>query len=302
MTGQNRESITPPSSPLGSINQRLAELYPTLSPQLKQAASYVMEHPLEMAFQSIRKTAGIAQVTPSTLVRLAKRLGFESYEPFREVFQSAVQTPPVELSGRASQLRHQAHQPDDQLFVNVGDAAFDNIGRLFTADNQARVRDAAQQMLAARNIAVVGFRDTFACAYHFAYVGRIAMPNITLIRGLEGGLLTELDRFNEQDLVVVFGFEPYCAETVKALEVTRRNGVQAIAITDTLRSPLVPGALITFTVANATPHFFPSILAAITLSEAILAECVAFGPDHLVDNVVSFETRMRHMGAYVDVS
>lgn len=69
--------------------------------------------------------------------------------------------------------------------------------------------------------------------------------------------MTELDHFNDQDLVVVFGFEPYCAETVKALEVTRRNGVQAIAITDTLRSPLVPGSLMNFTVANATPHFFP---------------------------------------------
>ncbi|MCC5903821.1 MAG: MurR/RpiR family transcriptional regulator [Halomonas sp.] len=286
---------------LDEINQQLAESYATLSPQLKRAASYVLEHPMDMAFQSIRKTAAAAAVTPSTLVRLAKRLSFESYEQFREVFQSAVQAAPVELSGRASKLKHQASQPEDALFIEVGDAAFDNIGRLFTADNQARVKDAAHRILAARKVAVVGFRDTFACAYHFAYVGRIAMPDITLIRGLEGGLLTELDQFNEQDLVVAFGFEPYCAETVKALEITRANGVQAIVITDTLRSPLVPGASVTFTVANTTPHFFPSILAAITLSEAILAECVAFGPDQLVDNVASFESRMRKMGAYVDV-
>jgi DNA-binding MurR/RpiR family transcriptional regulator len=127
------------------------------------------------------------------------------------------------------------------------------------------------------------------------------MPEVTLIRGQEGGLLTELAPFNEQDVVVAFGFEPYCAETMKALEITRANGVQAIVITDTLRSPLVPGACMTFTVANATPHFFPSILAAITLSEAILAECVAFGPDQLVDNVTRFESRMRQLGAYIDI-
>ncbi|MEC7296477.1 MAG: MurR/RpiR family transcriptional regulator, partial [Pseudomonadota bacterium] len=80
---------------LDSIHQQLAESYAALSPQLKRAASYVLEHPTEMAFQSIRKTAQAASVTPSTLVRLAKRLGFESYEPFREVFQSAVQAAPV---------------------------------------------------------------------------------------------------------------------------------------------------------------------------------------------------------------
>ncbi|WP_422101846.1 MurR/RpiR family transcriptional regulator [Vreelandella sp.] len=287
---------------LDSIHQQLAEHYSALSPQLKRAASYVLEHPMEMAFQSIRKTAQAASVTPSTLVRLAKRLGFESYDTFREVFQSAVQSAPVELSGRANKLKHQPRHPEEALFVEVGDAAFDNIGKLFTADNHTRVKEAAERILAARRVAVVGFRDTFACAYHFAYVGRIAMPEVTLIRGQEGGLLTELSPFNEQDVVVAFGFEPYCAETVKALEITRANGVQAIVITDTLRSPLVPGASVTFTVANATPHFFPSILAAITLSEAMLAECVASGPDQLVDNVTSFESRMRQLGAYIEIA
>ncbi|CAM4299371.1 MurR/RpiR family transcriptional regulator [Vreelandella rituensis] len=288
------------STRLDVVNRQLAEAYPELSPQLKLAAGYVLEHPMDIAFQSIRKSAAAAAVTPSTLVRLAKRMGFDSYELFRDVFQSAVQAGPIELSGRATHLRNLAHT-EDPIFLDVGDAAFDNIGKLFTADNQARVRDAARLILDARKVAVVGFRDTFACAYHFAYVGRIAMPDIHLIRGLEGGLLTELDRFDEHDVVVAFGFEPYCAETVKALEVTGANGVRSIVVTDTLRSPLVPGAQLTFTVANATPHFFPSILSAITLIEAILAECVAFGPNQLVDNVADFETRMRRMGAYVEI-
>jgi DNA-binding MurR/RpiR family transcriptional regulator len=288
-----------PSSGLDAVNQQLAAAYPELSPQLKLAAGYVLEHPVEIAFQSIRKSASAARVTASTLVRLAKRLGFDSYEQFREVFQSAVQAGPVELSGRASDLRTLASQTDDQVFLDVGDAAFDNIGRLFTADNQARVRDAAMLLLDAEKIAVVGFRDTFACAYHFAYVGRIAMPNVQLIRGQEGGLLTELAPFGKNDVVVAFGFEPYCAETMRALDIARAGGVRTIVVTDTLRSPLVPGAAMTFTVANATPHFFPSILSAITLIEVLLAECVAFGPDGLVDNVARFESRMRAMGAYV---
>ncbi|MDX5376483.1 MAG: MurR/RpiR family transcriptional regulator [Halomonas sp.] len=288
-----------PPTGLDAVNQQLAAAYPELSPQLKLAAGYVLEHPVEIAFQSIRKSAAAARVTASTLVRLAKRLGFDSYEQFRDVFQSAVQAGPVELSGRASDLRTLASQTDDQVFLDVGDAAFDNIGRLFTADNQTRVREAARLLLEAEKIAVVGFRDTFACAYHFAYVGRIAMPNVQLIRGQEGGLLTELAPYGEHDVVVAFGFEPYCAETMRALEIARAGGAKAIVITDTLRSPLVPGATMTFTVANATPHFFPSILSAITLIEVLLAECVAFGPDELVDNVARFESRVRAMGAYV---
>ncbi|WP_148254273.1 MurR/RpiR family transcriptional regulator [Aidingimonas lacisalsi] len=288
------------TSDLDAINQALAACYPELSQQLKLATRYVLDHPVDIAFQSIRKSATAAGVTPSTLMRLAKRLEFDSYEQFRAVFQAAMQAGPIELSGRASSLKAQANT-DNQVFLDVGDSAFDNIGRLFTPDVQAKVRNTAERLLAAGRVAVVGFRDTFACAYHFAYVGRIAMPNIQLIRGQEGGLLTELAPFGEGDLLVAFGFDPYCAETVRALEIARANGVETIIITDTLRSPLVPGARITFNIATSTPHFFPSILAAITLIEAILAECVAYGPDQLVDNVTRFESRMRELGAYVDI-
>jgi DNA-binding MurR/RpiR family transcriptional regulator len=270
-----------PEEPLQTICHHLAEAYPTLSPQLKQAAGYVLDHPGEVAFQSVRGSASAAEVTPSTLVRLAKKLGFTSYEPFRQVFQAALQAGSSEFSGRASQLKNLATTRQNPVFSDVGDAALANIGHLLTEDNQMRVESAAKRL-------------------HFAYVGRIAMPNITLIRGLEGGLLTELAPFGEQDVAVVFGFAPYCAETLKALEITRQSGVKTIVITDTMRSPLVPWADLVFNLASATPHFFPSILAAITLIEAILAECVALGPAELVANVTHFEQRMRALGAYVE--
>lgn len=285
---------------LNDVTHRLAELGPSLSPQLKQAAGYVLDHTGDVAFQSVRSSASAAGVTASTLVRLAQKLGFTSYEPFRQVFQAALQAGTNELAGRASRLKQRTLTRPDSVFSEIGDTAFANIGHLFTEDNQARVEAAAQRLLAARRIAVIGFRDTFACAYHFAYVGRITMPGITLIRGQEGGLLTELADFGENDVAVVFGFAPYCAETLRAFAVMRQSGARIIVVTDTLRSPLVPGANLVFNLASDTPHFFPSILAAITLIEAILAECVARGPAELVDNVTRFEQRMRALGAYVE--
>ncbi|WNK18766.1 MurR/RpiR family transcriptional regulator [Halomonas piscis] len=285
---------------LSELSRRLADASPGLSPQLRQAAAYVLDHPGEVAFQSVRGSASAAGVTPSTLVRLAKKLGFGSYEPFRQVFQAALQEGSSELSGRATRLKQHSRTRANSVFGDIGDSALANVAALLTADNQTRVEAAAQRLLDARRIAAIGFRDTFTCAYHFAYVGRIAMPHIELIRGLEGGLLTELAPLGEGDLAVVFGFAPYCAETLRALEVVRRSGAGLIVVTDTLSSPLVPGADLVFNLASDTPHFFPSILAAITLIEAMLAECVARGPAELVDNVTRFEQRMRELGAYVE--
>ncbi|GAB2718643.1 MurR/RpiR family transcriptional regulator [Halomonas garicola] len=285
---------------LSEVSRRLADACPGLSPQLRQAAGYVLDHPGEVAFQSVRGSASAAGVTPSTLVRLAQKLGFGSYEPFRQVFQAALQAGSSELSGRATRLKHRPQTRPGSVFGDIGDSALANLGALLTADNQARVEAAAKRLLGARRVAAIGFRDTFACAYHFAYVGRIAMPHIELIRGLEGGLLTELAPFGDEDIAVVFGFAPYCADTLRALDVVRQSGAGIVVITDTLSSPLVPGADLVFNLASDTPHFFPSILAAITLIEAILAECVARGPAELVDNVTRFEQRMRELGAYVE--
>ncbi|QEA39605.1 MurR/RpiR family transcriptional regulator [Pistricoccus aurantiacus] len=296
--------MSSPHRSLEGINQSLTAGYAELSPQLKLAARYVQDFPLEIAFQSIRKSADAAGVTPSTLVRLAKRLGFESFDTFRDVFQAGVQegtlhAEAVRLEGRASQLKRQTGDRDS-LFNKIGETAFENIGRLFTPANRSKTQTAAQYLLQARQVAVLGFRDTFACAYHFAYMGRIAMPNLRLIRGLEGGLLTELASLDKNDVVVAFGFDPYCAETLRALRVAETADVQTIVITDSPRSPLAPGAAIHFNLSTATPNFFPSILAAITLGEAILAECIAQGPDTLVENIGSFEARMRDLGAYVE--
>lgn len=285
---------------LESICRYLADAYPSLSPQLKRAAGYVLENPSAVAFQSIRKSAKAADVTPSTLMRLAKRFGYESYDLFRDVFQHALQAGSSEYSGRANQLRQQASTVGSQAFLEVGDAVFDNMGRLFTRDHQARVDETAGLMLAARKVAVIGFRDSFACAYHFAYVGHTAMPDIHLVRGLEGGLPDELDAFEPQDLAVVFDFAPYCSETLRALDILRAKQVPVVAITDTLTSPLVPGARLSFNLSNASVHFFPSILPVMTLIEVILAEYMAKGPEQLLDNVTRFEQRMRDMGAYRD--
>ena len=72
------------------VMDRLTEAYPALSPQLKRAAKYVLDRPAEVAVNSMRRVAAAAQVAPSSMLRLAKTLGYPSYEAFRRPFQDSV--------------------------------------------------------------------------------------------------------------------------------------------------------------------------------------------------------------------
>lgn len=282
------------------VLQALSSLYPTLTPQLKKAANFVLEHPVEVALLSIRKSAETAAVTPSTMTRLAKTLGFERYDSFRQLFQEAIHSKaPSSFSQRAESLQNLAsNNTENNVLSEYSTATFNNLTHFFQKETLAKLEQAAPIIVNARKVFAIGFRDNFACAHHFAYVGQIAFPHIQLIRGDQGTLLSELTEINEQDSVVVFGSYPYAIDTVNAINIVRKTGATIIAITDSLRSPLASNAEIVFTLNNETPHFFGSLVPATALIEALLAICVSLGGSEIVRNINEFEENLRRLGGY----
>lgn len=291
-------------TPIPDASSALKEIsaqYPTLTTQLKKAADYVLEQPVNVALLSIRKSAVEAGVTPSTLTRLAKSVGFDRYDGFRQLFKEAVNArqPGSYFSDRAQYLQEMSsNNPNNQVFVEFADSAFKNLEQLFQDDTHNKLQEAAHLVINARKVFALGFRDAFACAYHFSYVGSIAFPHIQLIRGDQGTLLSELGEISAADVVVAFCFEPYTTETVQAIRVARDAGAKIIAITDSLRSPIALGSEVVFSLKNDTPHFFPSLSSSITLMEALLAECVSIGGKEMVSNINRFEETLRRLGGY----
>ncbi len=70
--------------------ERIAHKYPALSAQLKQAAKWILDHPNDVAVTSMRGLASTAGVTPTTMSRLARHLGYANYNDFRQIFQVAI--------------------------------------------------------------------------------------------------------------------------------------------------------------------------------------------------------------------
>ncbi|MBT3639783.1 MAG: MurR/RpiR family transcriptional regulator, partial [Acidiferrobacteraceae bacterium] len=69
------------------VLQHLTQALPGLTPELQKTATYVLENPNEIGVSSIREIAVKAKVKPNSLVRMARRIGFEGYENFRKPFR-----------------------------------------------------------------------------------------------------------------------------------------------------------------------------------------------------------------------
>ena len=110
MSNNNRTNVptfdsgSASATPDGILARLTAEL-DSFSPQLKKAAGFILDNPNEVGVSSIREISEAADVTPNTLVRLAKSVGFEGYEELRAPFREQMRTGFVSFTDRVRWLQ-----------------------------------------------------------------------------------------------------------------------------------------------------------------------------------------------------
>ena len=97
-------------------------------------------------------------------------------------------------------------------------------------------------------------------------------------------------RIEEGDLLIGISFPRYSNKTVKAIEYAHSRGAKTIAITDSKQSPLVKGASISLIASSDMLSFIDSLVAPLSLINALLAavsmkrkDYIAKGLDQLED-------------------
>lgn len=285
---------------LDDLRQVLWDAYADLSPQMKVAASYVLENPADVAFKSVRQLAKAADVHPSTIVRLAQVAGFSTFDPFRSVFQRGVQAQDVRLDERAAALQKDGRWGvGSDAFVEIGKATLSNLTSLFQPDTQKAVQRIAQAILDAERVYVSGYRSSFAFAHYLAYAGKIALPSIRLLESPDGSHFDILGQAGPNDLIILFTFAPYASEGGRLLTIGKKRGCKIVAITDTMSSPAVPLSDMGLFVPMTGPQLLPSLVPAASACELILAECARLGGSRVVDNLRSFREQVSAVEGYL---
>jgi DNA-binding MurR/RpiR family transcriptional regulator len=302
MRAWRQAATAPETSRMAELQQvldRLGNRYGGLSPQLKRAAKYVLDHPAEVGVHSMRRLAGAAAVPPSTMTRLVRALEFGSYESFRQPFQDALRGPAGGYRDRARGLQETAEDERGVgLLADMLEANLAGLEGLSATIGPAELHAAAQRMVAAKRVFVLGLRGCFALAHYLYYVGRMALPRLVLLRGQAGPLIDELADIGAGDVLLAIAVDPYTRETVRATRFAAQRGAAVIAVTDSRASPLVRGAAHALIAPTASPQFFPSSVAIMALLEALIASVVVHGGEGVIDNIARADRLLADFGAY----
>lgn len=279
--------------------ERLTAELEDMSPQLRKAAAFVLDHPDRVGLASVRELADAAGVRPNTLIRMAQAAGFDGFEDFREPFRRDLVTRASHFSDRAHWLQAlSAGGRLDGLYADIARAALDNLEQTFTSNSAEEIKAVADRIVASRRTYVIGVGANYALAQNFAYLLGMAMEHVVAVPREGNVPMDSIVRAGPADVVVALTFEPYRAEVVEATAAARQQGAAVVAVTDSHGSPIAVGADHVLLAPGATPQFFPSTLGAAAILEVLASFIVADSPPEVVAAIDRFHQRREELGVY----
>lgn len=274
--------------------------FEALSPQLQRAARYMVDHPREVGLHSMRALAARAEVHPNTLVRLARELGFDGFEALRERFRDFLVTEGLgSFRDRARWLQELAARGGTAgVVAEMAAATGQNLEAMWRRQDAAALEAAADAILAAPRVFVLGMGSAYSLAHQFWYVARMGFEHITPIPRHGSQPVDDLAWIAQGDALVALTFQPYRAETMAAARLGRRKGATVIGVTDSATSPLARLSDHLLVAPTHTPQFFQSHAAVTALMEGLLAVMVARAGDAAQARIEAFHKERLAAGLY----
>jgi DNA-binding MurR/RpiR family transcriptional regulator len=283
-----------------AFNSRLKVGFENLSPQLKEAARWVIDHPTDVALLSMRQQARRAGIAPATLTRLAQRFGLRGYDGLRKLFAEAVRQRPESYRGRAEELLVRRESEGDAALVqDIFASLSQHLQGLSLPGSIDRFTAAADIIASADRVFCLGLRSSFSVAYIFHYVRSLFGANSVLVDGSGGSGVDVLRTISRTDVLFVISVKPYVRHTIEASKFAKARGTRVIALTDSEISPLASLADEIVLVRTETPSFFHTMAPAFAAVECLAALIAARRGRKALTALDESEQQLTAFGTYL---
>lgn len=265
-----------PAKTAQELRLQIKKEYDGLSKQLRIVAQYILDHPSEIGLETVTVVSERMGVQPSTVVRLAKALGFSGASELQRLFKEEVVNGAGALGYKERIRRYKAPQDGKgsnqvlSLFNEALECSVLGLEDLRHSTNAKDIRKAVQLIHAADTVFVAGFQRSFPVAAYLGYALQKLRKNTIFIDGT-GGLYEHPMAFaTKSDLLIAIGFTPYSDQILATLDQARRNKLKVLGISDSHVSPVLVGSDAPFIVQDPVVRGFRTLTSTMTLAQAIV--------------------------------
>lgn len=270
---------------LDALRTAIMRQYDDASRRMKQVASFVLDKPEDVAFETLAVVAERADVQPSTLVRFAKTLGYAGASQMQKVIRDELLSSHISLAygERARAFGASEGAGDEALSTILDEFAEADIlalTHLRQSVSEDQIRTSVEAIIAADNVYIAGFRRAFPVASYLAYALQRAGKRVVFLDGA-GGLWEQQARgIRAEDLLIAISFRPYAEETVRCHALALERGAQVLSITDSNVSPLVKTGHQSLLLRDSEVRAFRSLTAPLCLAQSlVVAYAFAITPE-----------------------
>jgi DNA-binding MurR/RpiR family transcriptional regulator len=223
-----------------ALRLRVMAAYGQMPKRLAQVARYAISHPDEIALGTAASIAGASGVQPSTLVRLARHLGYEGFSDLQLVFRDRLRYRASSYEERLDKIERAvpANDRHSELLHGFINAARQSIDGLAERLDPTAFAAAVSALAGAETIYLLARRRAYPIAAHMAYAFgklRIAAHILDTPNTIDAELA---EMASPRDAVIACSFAPYTANTIDLATAMARRGTCLVAITDSAFSPL----------------------------------------------------------------
>ncbi len=284
-----------------AVTKRIEDALPGLSPQLRQAARFVLSRPDDVALHSMRELAARAGVHPSTMVRLAQQLEYDGFPAFREPFRQRLRNLQAPYSDRARSIQARGRTDGAAALVReIAETDRENLEATFEAIGAERLEAVARRLSGCRRLLFMGQRSCFPVAFYLHYACRMFRDDVTLLEGSGGTVGDTLRGLGPDDAVMAISVDPYSREVVGAARYAASRRAWVVALTDSTNNPLASAADEVLVFANASPSLFSSMVSAMAVAQTLTALLLAEGGEKALRTVAESERQLAGFGTYWD--
>ena len=149
---------------------------------------------------------------------------------------------------------------------------------------------AVDAILKAETVYIVGMRSSTSLASFLGFYLNLLLDNVRLIHDTSvSEVYEQVFRIHEGDVFLGISFPRYSSRTIKAMQFAKSTGATAIGITDGQSSPFVGVADINLFAKSDMVSFLDSLVAPMSLINALIVAIGYQRPDNLSDTFRKLE-------------
>ncbi len=232
----------------------------------KRIALYIEEHYDKAAFMTASKLGETVGVSESTVVRFATELGYDGYPRLQKAMQEMIRnklTSVQRIEVTSSRIGN------SNVLDSVLNQDIDKIRRTIEETSHEDFNRAVDEICNAKRIYIFGVRSTGAIAGFLAYYFELIFDNVSSM-------------------------------AIEAMDFARSRGAHAVAITDSMASPLVQSADSILIARSDMASIVDSLVAPLSLINALIVATVLKKKDEVSETFHALEDVWNREGVYTN--